>query len=393
MLEIARKDVLLEAPFLQLPPKVIILITDRMDLAEKARLLVTCQYLRQLLEPVLYQHLKPNAFWKARLRLRLFRTLEERKHLLLYIHSFHGLLVPTLASEPYQSIEQVQPTRSGVNKSIEDQWLERAAPLFAQATNIRDLEFTDYIQWEAKGRFEFFKSIVSNMKLRRLVFLSCSDRCLDFTPVLRGQPELTELVLHCSTSQFEGLEETAVPKLNFFHGTMSQAAAIVPGRPVERLDLSCPSQLHCQCFDEDIYRKLLQSSKAIHALGIRSHSYFDEPTLRGAVRLGVRYLPRIVDLKIVTEGSLSAQLLLEEIPKFSSIGSLMLFTASLQFPDAPIWPPCRRFSIKKIQTFEGFSAKLKKKCPSLNEVTYTQLERDGRGDIPILPHENLEDYL
>ncbi|KAG8893647.1 hypothetical protein FRC01_013460, partial [Tulasnella sp. 417] len=229
----SRMNATRQSPFHQWPSDVIVRLASHLDITEKVRLLATCRHLRELLEPILYQHLTPDTYWKARRRVRLYRTLQERPDLLPYIHSFQGLIIPTSLSGPYEPREQVESRESEIQKRIEDDWIDFSAPLLAQAINIRDLEFTDYIGWgsDLDGRWQAFKNIVSNMKLHRLAYASSSDCPLDFTPVLHGQPELRQLVLSYSQAQFEGLEETAVPKLKVFKGTFYQAAKIVPGRP------------------------------------------------------------------------------------------------------------------------------------------------------------------
>ncbi|KAG8892869.1 hypothetical protein FRC00_011377, partial [Tulasnella sp. 408] len=188
------------------------------------------------------------------------------------------------------------------------EWLAIAAPLYAQAINIRDLEFTDYMGWDPDTNWEVFKNMVSNMKLDRLAFISSSDALLDFTPVLRGQPELTKLELCSFEARFEGLDDTVAPNLNFFKGTLKQAAAIVPGRPVEKLEAICPRAVGCRCLDEDVHWKLSQSSKEINILKLQLHPNFNEATLRAMLRLLVRYLPNILELTISAETGLSAQM-------------------------------------------------------------------------------------
>ncbi|KAG9033671.1 hypothetical protein FS837_002409, partial [Tulasnella sp. UAMH 9824] len=306
--EIGQEAVPLASLFLQLPQHLIHRISSHLNITEIISLLVTCQHFRQILEPIVYQHLRPAGDWKTWRRLRLFKTLQEQRHLLPYIQSFRGLLIPTDGARPYEPSEEVLSPQRSRKELIRNEWLASAAPLYAQAINIRDLEFTDYMGWDPNGSWKVFKNMVSNMKLDRLAFISSSDGVLDFTPVLRGQPELTKLELCCFAARFERLEDTVAPNLKLFKGTLKQAAAIVPGRPVERLEAVCPRTGKCECLDEDVYRKLSQSSKAINILELQPHSHFNEETIRGMLRLAVRYLPRMLELTINAETYLSVQM-------------------------------------------------------------------------------------
>ncbi|KAG9025534.1 hypothetical protein FS837_004908 [Tulasnella sp. UAMH 9824] len=392
LLEIGQESVRLESLFLQLPPHVVVRISDHLDITEKISLLVTCQHFRQVLEPIVYQHLRPGGDWKTWRRLRLFKTLQERGHLLPYIHSFCGLLIPTRSARPHEPSEEVRSTKYSREELIQNEWFAIAAPLYAQAINIRDLEFTDYMGWKQDDSWEVFKNMVSNMKLDKLAFGSCSGALLDFTPVLRGQPELTKLELRCFEARFDGLEDTAVPNLNFFNGTLKQAATIVPGRPVEKLEAMCPCVVGCQCLDEDVYRKLSQSSKVIYILKLQPHSGFKEETLRGMLQLVALYLPKILELTIHAETCLEAQMLLEEIPNFGSLRSLTLLRALLLFPDPPptcTWlPQCLRPNIQKVENFRDFADKLNDLRSSLTNVRSILRE-----SVYLPSGSNLEDYI
>ncbi|KAG8928782.1 hypothetical protein FRC01_005362 [Tulasnella sp. 417] len=377
-------DATQQSPFHQLPADVIVRLASHLDLTEKANLLMTCQYLRKLLEPTIYEHLMPNDYWKTRRRVRLYRTLEERPDLLPHIHSLQGLIIPTLVSGPYERVIRAGSREDEIQTQIRNDWINFSAPLLAQAINIRDLEFTDNLGWKLDNRWEAFKNIVSNMKLYRLVFNSASDGQLDFTPVLRGQTELTQFVLVCEEATFEDLEDTAVPRLKIFKGTLLQAAAIVPGRPVETLGLKCPylEPHRCHCLEEDIYRKLLQSSGTIETLELQPHHNHHEDILRGVLQLATQHFPSIVDLTIIAEPEplVKAQLLIEEIPKFPLIRRLTLFNLKLVYPTPPpLQLLCIRFKLGGVRNFKGLLKKLTGICPSLKEVRQTTEDDDPRG--------------
>ncbi|KAG8945883.1 hypothetical protein FRC04_012243 [Tulasnella sp. 424] len=328
ILGISRMELQRESQFAQLPPEVLLLIIDHLKTAGKISLLATCQYLRQLSEPLLYHHLTLDGSWKSCRRIQLLKTLGERQDLLPCIRSFRGHLIPTSIRRPSQPNKEVDPWDSEVGTLLQDEWLAISTPLLLQAINIRDLEITGSIDWQANGRWELFKRAISNMKLRSLALGSTSKEPLDFTPILRGQPELTRLELTYPTAHFEGLENLDVQKLKVFRGTWQQAATIVPGRPVRRLDMGCGDMDDCRCEDEHIFQKLLQSSETVRELR-----------------------------------------LLEEIPKLSMITSLRILNS--WFTNSSAGPPRAGSDHLDINTWKKLSEKLKKLCPSLSDVRYT----------------------
>ncbi|KAG8945882.1 hypothetical protein FRC04_012242 [Tulasnella sp. 424] len=375
ILGVSRREFQRESQFAQLPPEILLLIIDHLDMAEKMSLLATCQYLRRLSEPLPYRHLDPDGNWKSCRRVQVLKTLGERHDLLPLIRSFRGHLIPTSIRRPSRPNEEVGFRDSAVGTLLQDEWLAISTPLFLQAINIRDLEITDDIDWQENGRWELFKSAIFNMKLRSLALGSTSKEPLDFTPILRWQPELTHLELTYPTAHFEGLENSDVQKLKVFRGTWQQAATIVPGRPVGRLDLGCGDTDECHCPDEHIFQKLLQSSETVREFKVRAHtvSYRSpaDPRLRGAIQLIIRYLPTIVNFAIVEGGEISAQTLLEEIPKLSMISSFIILDGWLLFTDLSAGVPSVSSDHLDIGAWEKLSERLKELCPSLRDVGYT----------------------
>ncbi|KAG8952879.1 hypothetical protein FRC04_003328 [Tulasnella sp. 424] len=374
ILETTRRNYRRESQFAQLPPEVLLLIIDHLDRAEKISLLVTCSYLRRLSESLLYRHLDPNDNWKSRQRIQLFTTLGERHDLLPHIRSFRGHLIPTSIARPFQPTQEMQEIDfwgwdSEALALRQDEWFAISAPLFLQAINIRDLEFTDKIDWQKGGRWELFSRAVSSMKLQSLALSSTSEEPLDFTPILRGQPELTRLELTCPTAHFDGLQVADVPKIRVFKGTWWQAASIVPGRPVGRLDLDCVCWNDCQCIEEGIFQRLLQSSEAIREFKARARRTTD-----GMLQLITQHLPQIVDLTMIDGGEIRAQDLLDEIPKLSMIRSLMFLRARITFTDFPFGVSSAGSSHLKINTWQELRKRLKELCPSLSGVGYTPLQ-------------------
>ncbi|KAG8945887.1 hypothetical protein FRC04_012247 [Tulasnella sp. 424] len=376
ILETTRGNYKRESQFAQLPPEVLLLIIDHLDRAEKVSLLVTCSYLRRLSEPLLYRNLDPDGNWKSRQRIQLFRTLGERHDLLPHIRSFRGHLIPTSIARPSQPTQEIDLWHwdSRATALLQDEWFAISAPLFLQAINIRYLDFTDNIDWQEGGRWERFSRVVSGMKLQSLALSSTSQAPLDFTPILRGQPELARLELTCPTAHFDGLQEADAPKLKVFKGTWRQAEMIVPGRPVGRLDLGCVSEDDCQCNKEAIFQKLLQSSDTIREFKAGAHRRTDGNPLKRMLQLIIQHLPELVDLTMIAGGEIRAQDLLDEIPKLSMIRSLMILDAWIIFTNSPFGLFSGGSNHMKINTWEELLGRLKELCPSLNDVGYTQQE-------------------
>ncbi|KAG8913113.1 hypothetical protein FRC00_003024, partial [Tulasnella sp. 408] len=65
-----------------------------MGLADRARLLQTCRYLRSLLEGAQYRHLHLVKSWKLERACRLLDTLCQRPDLIPCIISYRGPLIP-----------------------------------------------------------------------------------------------------------------------------------------------------------------------------------------------------------------------------------------------------------------------------------------------------------
>lgn len=290
-----------------MPSDVLLPIINHLNMADKAYLLATCRYMRQLVEPLLYRSLTPDDTWRSCRRIRLLKTLGERQELLPLIRSFQGFLIPTSVSGPHRSTEDAPRYDLWPGEHFQDQWLAIAVPLFAQAINIRNLDLTDYSAWGDNGRWELFKSVVSNMKLEGLALNCSSLGPLEFAPILCEQPGLTRLELDCPTAGFDGLGKEDIPQLTIFKGTLRQAGIIVPGRPIKRLGVTCVWLDECQCVSEHAYQTLALSSDKIKEFTLVPHPAPDDDTFRVVLQLITQYLPDIVNLTIVPKFTVSAE--------------------------------------------------------------------------------------
>ncbi|KAG9044399.1 hypothetical protein FS837_008224 [Tulasnella sp. UAMH 9824] len=358
-------------------------------MADKAYLLATCQYMRQLVEPLLYRSLTPDDTWRSCRRIRLLKTLRERRDLLPFIRSFRGFLVPTSISGPHQSTEEVPGRDLWPKEQFQDEWLAIAVPLFTQATNIRNLDLTDYFALGDNGRWELFKSVVSSMKLEGLSLNCSSLGPLDFAPILCEQPRLTRLELECPTAGFDGLRKENVPLLTSFKGTLRQAGILVPGRPVKRLGVTCVWLDECQCVSEHAYQTLALSSDKIKEFTLEPHPAPDDDTFKAMLQLITRYLPDIVNLTIVPRFTVSAEIVLDEIPKLSSIRQLMLSECWAMLAGGTNADP----DVFEGNDWEQFSERLKELCPLLIDAEYTPFRLPMCGHAANLERMKRRDYL
>ncbi|KIO23140.1 hypothetical protein M407DRAFT_113216 [Tulasnella calospora MUT 4182] len=390
-----RREIQEDSKFAKMPSDVLLPIIDGLDMAGKAYLLATCQYLRHLVEPLLYRSLSPDDTWRSCRRVRLLKTLGKRQDLLPLIHSFRGFLIPTSISGPEQPTEEFPKYDMFPKEEFQDEWLAIAVPLFIQAINIRNLDIKGYSAWGQNGRWELYKSVVYGMKLNGLALDCSSLGPLDFAPILRGQPGLTRLELDCPTAQFDGLEKEDVPRLTSFKGTLRQAEIIVPGRPVTKLGVTCVWLDECQCVSEHVYQTLALSSDTIKEFTLVPHQGPNNDTFRPMLQLIRQYLPKIVDLAIIPRYTVSGEVLLDEIPKFSSIIHLTLSEAWLELPDSITGGPNADPGAfdDGSDWWERFSERLKELCPSLTDFEYTPLRLPMCGNAAFLERLKRRDYL
>ncbi|KAG8913637.1 hypothetical protein FRC01_004448 [Tulasnella sp. 417] len=125
-------------------------------------------------------------------------------------------------------------------------------------------------------------------------------------PQLRAQPELEHLELSFVPARLRDLRETDIPKLKSLKATLEDAAAIVPGRPVEEFHhISTPGELD---LDEYFVRKLSLSSGPITTLVTRLHQPSDHDSVRGLLQVFACHLPELRHLTLTVLGKVSGQI-------------------------------------------------------------------------------------
>ncbi|KAG8963918.1 hypothetical protein FRC05_004369 [Tulasnella sp. 425] len=317
--------------FAQLPEDILLLFLDHLDKTAKASVVRTCRYLRHLLEATLYIHLRSSKVE------RLHRTLAERPDLIPYIRSYTGPLV----SHPIESPVQPMPKRTPGLLDFLQRWkvVESVRPLaspfaeteafknsvfiFSKATQIVDLYFTDGNDWASDPRFEPVKAAVFNMSLKRLSFW----HGVVPTQILRAQPELEHLEIGWNVRWAEALDKADLPKLRSLKTTLKEASNIVPGRPVERLELI--PMFTNNDFDPALFKNLILSTGPIKNLHIRMLSQFYAQSPQSPIRIASQTLPNLEQLIITHHGPIPEQLILDEIPSFQSLRRLVLLDLDL----------------------------------------------------------------
>ncbi|KAG8945696.1 hypothetical protein FRC04_000555 [Tulasnella sp. 424] len=228
-----------------LPDDILLLIIDFLDERSKGRMVQTSHYFQDLVEPILYRYIVLDCSTERRDPLKshlLQDTLAGRQDLLPCVITYHGPLVPDVmalrriakgeAMRRQTRWSKLRATQSTPWKALSyEERFEIAKTIFGGTINMRELHFTDFVDWFSRQLWDPFNAIKSNMNLKKLVLYIGGDSPY-LVPILRAQPELKELeLLRGRGSQVPGLQHTDLPELQSLKATLSEAVAIVPGRP------------------------------------------------------------------------------------------------------------------------------------------------------------------
>ncbi|KAG8917327.1 hypothetical protein FRC01_002519, partial [Tulasnella sp. 417] len=225
-------------------------IVESLDDSSEACLLRTCRFFRNLVEPVLYRHIRvqhgPEEHNSSPLKPHLLhRTLVGRPDLLPAILSYHGPLIPnprpSFPPERKEALWRKLMTTArqpAATSSVITEYLERATTIFSGTINMRELHFTDRLPLSIRAVLSVLDAPQLKMvNIKRLVL--DTEWCWSRLPsVLRKQPGLKHLELpHMIRGGELELDETDFPELESLRAELRHAARIVPGRPVRKLDL------------------------------------------------------------------------------------------------------------------------------------------------------------
>ncbi|KAG8895295.1 hypothetical protein FRC01_012456 [Tulasnella sp. 417] len=359
--------------FTQIPVEIIHLIVESVDLLQRARIMMTCCYFRQVLEPTLYRHLSllnPECYSRSS---RLHQTLHDRPALLSQIVTYRGPIFPHMDDVSDEGSDAELPRK---RRMYEDPRLYVSLTIFEGAVNIRDLEFTDYFErWTVNFIWKSQKEAISRMVLDQLV-MDVPNESFDVVQVLRNQPELTRLELPWpgGGGGWKNLEAKDIPKLKSLSAKLEIAALIVPGRPVDEVNLL--SSEGGRRLDEDLLQRLSESTRPIRKFGTKLYIPFHEESVRGVLKTLSRYLPDLEALTISVKGKISGRMLLSELPAFPSIVSLTLLGASLvntlssTTPEelSPLVNPLLPNNTDNPDSWADLEYHLRKRCPKFTTL-------------------------
>ncbi|KAG8920041.1 hypothetical protein FRC01_000953 [Tulasnella sp. 417] len=302
--------------FVQLPEDILLLFSHHLDKAATANVIQTCRYLHHLFVSILYTHLSPLELWYSH-KLSGFPCggSNSGRSTATQANSIGQLRrrKPVGSSDPYAlHITETEPFKN-------------ALLIFTKATNMVDLDFTDYYDWASDPIFAPIKAAVFNTSLTRLYIRNWALS----TEVLRAQPGLEHLEVGWNVPGLEGLDRRDIPKLRSLTGKLQDALYLVPGRPVARERLELVERHENGAFDPNLFRTLALSTRPITQLTMCAYHSWDAGVFRKALRIASPNLPHLEQLTIPVDGSTSGQLILDEMPSFQSIRRLVFLNADL----------------------------------------------------------------
>ncbi|KIO15627.1 hypothetical protein M407DRAFT_34789 [Tulasnella calospora MUT 4182] len=111
------------------------------------------------------------------------------------------------------------------------------------------------------------------------------------------------------------------------------------------------------------------------------------------LQLIAQYLPNIVDLTIRLGSPISAEVLLDEIPKNTSISHLLLLEFGFAYSNSPASAPSAEFSPFVVDRWDRLCERLKELCPSLTNIKHTRRRTFICGTAALRSRLRRRDYL
>ncbi|KAG8978899.1 hypothetical protein FRB90_008265 [Tulasnella sp. 427] len=342
----------------------------------------TCRYLRNLAEPILYRHilLDPDDVFSLPLTsILLHITLSDRKDLLPYVLTYHGPLVAQDVSMQQMAVTThraprrlnlLQRDNSDKPAFTIEERMDMMNTIFSGTVNLRDVHFSDHSYWwppELWGSFDAFK-YWNNLEALELNVWETSP---SLVPILRAQPSLTRLSLFGTPNgqrQWDGLQSTDIPRLRSLRASISDAAVLVPGRPIREMELITP----LRPYKESLLRHFALSSCDIVDFRMVVAGFWHEETLQSTLYAVNRHVPRIVALSLILDDIVTDHNLLVTLPLFMDLQHLRLISTreSQRIPDnsTPIWNTTARGHVYRGRDFDAFTGELKEACPTLVDI-------------------------
>ncbi|KAG8949358.1 hypothetical protein FRC04_008593 [Tulasnella sp. 424] len=390
--------------FTLLPYDIILIVVEFLDERSTARWVQTCRHFRDLIEPVLYRHIQVFRTHEEEtsdpLKCHLLhRTLVNRPDLIPFVLSYHGPFKPDiLVLERVARDKQPTKRKSRWFKAkaetenppekvpTSEEVLKTADAIFRGMINLRDVHFTDQISFKTLFVLDYLKN------LEKLA-LDIGGYSIYLVYALRILPRLKHLEL-LRAGGLRGLESTDVPELRSLKAPLFEASKIVPGRPIETLELlddSWTYRSYSGGVAENLFKDLTLSACEITDFTIRFGCSGNDETVAEYLELAARYLPSIERLCISSRHTVSDSLLLEMVPAVSSLRHLKItgpvsrketdattvLHETQQFEDdIPLYCP---------EDFDRFVRRLKEHCHGLIEVEWCRSETvhcRAEGEIP-----------
>ncbi|KAG8892627.1 hypothetical protein FRC00_011813, partial [Tulasnella sp. 408] len=379
--------------FAQLPEDILLLIMDNLRKEWKVNVIKTCRYLRRLLEFTLYIHLSPIDPWDEWKCGLLHRTLVGREDLIPHIRSYRApILHNRYPNRPPSKQSKILGfrRRTGVDLPSlevtpigETEAFQNAVFVLSRATNIVILGFTGPHDWTSDPNFEPIRAAVSKMTLNRLRLRNYSQP----VPVLRAQPTLEHLEIGGANDvqELADLQKTDLPKLKSLTTTFEEALLIVPGSPIEHLDLTFGYVN--DSWNDERFKSLAESTRPITKLSVRLDYPWEAERTRRTLQLISRHLQEIEHLTMIVVGCVSQQVLLDELCSFQSLRSLTFIDANLTISPPHVQPSPQdlidsaqsdgiTLRVHILGDWNDLIPRLKELCPCLVDVEQTPV-REG----------------
>ncbi|KAG8949359.1 hypothetical protein FRC04_008594 [Tulasnella sp. 424] len=323
--------------FTLLPYDIILIVVEFLDEWSAARLVQTCRHFRDLIEPVLYRHIQVFRSHEEEtsdpLKCHLLhRTLVNRPDLIPFVLSYHGPFKPEiLVLERVARDEQPTKRKSRWFKAkaetqhppekvpTSQEVLKTATAIFMGTINLREVHFTDPI-------IPRTTLVLCHLKNIERLALSNGGYSSFLTYAVRTLPRLKHLEL-LGAEGLVGLQSTDLQELRSLKAPLFEASKIVPGRPIETLELLYDSwtyRSYSGGVAENLFKDLTRSACEITDFTIRFGCSGNDETVAGYLQLVARYLPSIERLCISSRHTVSDSLLLEILPAVGSLRHLKI---------------------------------------------------------------------
>ncbi|KAG8989975.1 hypothetical protein FRB90_001994, partial [Tulasnella sp. 427] len=367
--------------FALLPPELHIKIVEALDAKSQAYIIRTCRYFRNLAEPILYRHIyidpsgDVNTFLIKTLLLHI--TLSRRKDILPYVRTYHGPLdtkhvtlqhlAATVRRVPRRLVILQRGDPNEPAFSIEEH-RNMVNTIFSGAVNLRDVHFSDQSYWwppELWGSFNAFKY------WNKLEALELNVWETSLIPIIRALPGLTRLAISGTANQqrrWDGLQSTDIPRLKSLKATISDAAVLVPGRPIRELELTTV----CTPYSESLLQHLALSTCDIVDFRMAVGRFWNEDRLQSTLRAVNRHVPRVMSLSLLLEDNVTDLPLLVTLPLFMDLQHVRLISTreNPHLPDNStlIWDNMACRHVYGGRDFDAFTREVKEACPTLVDI-------------------------